>query len=79
MEANWGEISQLLMPALTGLICMGYAVFIFVKGGTHLRGKGWHTKKEAPKSYYFMLFFMLLIGLSSIISTAIRSFYIFDS
>ncbi|HIF15696.1 MAG TPA: hypothetical protein EYQ85_00360 [Candidatus Poseidoniales archaeon] len=79
MDATSGEIWNLLPPALTGLICMGYAVFIFVKGGTHLRGKGWHTKKEAPKSYYFMLFLMLLIGLSSIIFTAIRAFQIFNN
>jgi len=74
-----GEASQLFGSALAALLCMGYAVFIFVKGGVHVEGKGWKTKKEAPKTYFFMLFLMLILGLSSIIFTAISVFHIFYS
>ena len=79
MDITSGEASRLIWPALAGLLFMGYAVFIFVKGGVHVEGKGWQTKKEAPKTYFFMLFFMLLIGLSSIIFTVISVFYVFYS
>ena len=79
MDLTSGEASQLFGSALAALLCMGYAVFIFVKGGVHAEGKGWQTKEEAPKTYFFMLFFMLILGLSSIIFTVISVFHIFYS
>jgi hypothetical protein len=72
MDFTFGEIAQFIPGVLVGLFCLGYAVFIFVKGGVHVRGKGWRTKSEAPKSYYFTLISMALIGLSMIIQSIIR-------
>ncbi len=56
---------------LFGLIFSGgYAAYTFIRQGTHVRGIGWKSKEEYPKSYYFTLgatFFVALISLAAII------------
>jgi len=52
------------------IFCGGYAAYTFIRQGTHVRGIGWKSKKEYPKSYYFTLgvtFFVALISLASMI------------
>ena len=52
---------------LFGLIfCGGYAAYTFIRQGTHVRGIGWKSKKEYPKSYYFTLGVTFLVALMSL-------------
>jgi hypothetical protein len=52
--------------------CGGYAVYTFLKQGTHIRGIGWKSKKDYPKSYYFTLGIMIFISLLSLASIIFR-------
>ena len=54
--------------AITGALCFVYGVFCMVKGGSHVKNVGWRTKEEYPKSYYFTVIFMILLGVSMIVS-----------
>lgn len=62
-----------ILGNLVGLVfCFGYALYTFLKQGVHVKGKGWKTKSEAPKSYYFTLGIMLVIILFSLGSIIFR-------
>ena len=63
------RIATLIPSLIIPILFLGYATFIFVKGGVHIRGKGWKTKDEAPKTYYFMIILMVLLGIAGIIFT----------
>ena len=53
---------------IVGALCFAYGVFCMVKGGTHVKNVGWRTKEEYPKSFYFSVIFMILLGVSMIVS-----------
>ena len=58
---------------LIGMVfCGGYAVYTFLRQGTHVRGIGWKSKKDYPKSYYFTLGIMAFISLFSLASIIFR-------
>ena len=62
-----------LFGNLIGLVfCASYAAYTFVRQGTHVRGIGWKSKEEYPKSYYFTLGIMILIAIISIVSIIVR-------
>jgi hypothetical protein len=54
------------------VFCAGYAIYTFVRQGTHVRGIGWKSKEEYPKSYYFTLGMMIFISLVSIAGIIFR-------
>ena len=54
------------------VLCLGYAIYTFIRKGVHVKGKGWKTKDEAPKSYYITLGVMVLIALFSFVSMVFR-------
>jgi hypothetical protein len=54
------------------VFCLGYAIYTFLKKGVHIKGRGWKTKVEAPKSYYTTLVVMVLIALFSLVSMIFR-------
>ncbi len=54
------------------VFCLGYAIYAFLKKGVHVKGRGWKTKDEAPKSYYITLGVMVLIALFSFVSMVFR-------
>lgn len=54
------------------LFCGGYAIYTFLRQGTHVRGIGWKSKKEYPKSYYFTLAVMFLVALISLGAIVVR-------
>ena len=66
------RIATLIPSLIIPILFLGYATFIFVKGGVHIRGKGWKTKDEAPKTYYFMIVFMGLLGVAGIATTILK-------
>ena len=59
---------RMYINAIVGALCFAYGVFCMVKGGTHVKNVGWRTKEEYPKSYYFNVIFMILLGVSMIVS-----------
>jgi len=68
IELILGSIGNLL-----GLVfCLGYAIYTFLRKGVHVKGKGWKTKDEAPKSYYFTLGIMIFISLFSLGAIIVR-------
>jgi len=63
-----GSIGNLL-----GLVfCLGYAIYTFLRKGVHVKGKGWKTKDEAPKSYYFTLGILIVISIFSLGASVVR-------
>ncbi len=54
------------------LFCGGYAIYTFLRQGTHVRGIGWKSKIDYPKSYYFTLVILVLISLFSLASIIFR-------
>ena len=58
---------------LMGLVfCGAFAVYTFIRQGTHVRGIGWKSKKDYPKSYYFTLGILILISIFSLGSIIVR-------
>ncbi len=62
---NMAEPMSLLGPAV-GLVLLIYVGFCFAKGGTHVKGKGWMTKEEAPKTYIFSQVLYIILANSMI-------------
>ena len=54
------------------IFCLGYGIYLFLKKGLHVKGRGWKTKDEAPKSYYITLGVMVLIAVFSLVSMIFR-------
>tara|TARA_B100001996_G_scaffold382657_1_gene375111 strand:- start:755 stop:991 length:237 start_codon:yes stop_codon:yes gene_type:complete len=48
------------------VFCLGYAIYMFLRKGIHVKGRGWKTKDEAPKLYYIVLGVMLFFALYSV-------------
>lgn len=55
-----------IMNTAIGALIMAYGIFCMVKGGIHVKNVGWRTKEEYPKSYYFGVTLMILLGVSII-------------
>jgi len=62
--------TELIVGSIGNLIafifCLGYAIYTFLRKGVHVKGRGWKTKDEAPKSYYFTLGIMILVSILSL-------------
>ena len=63
-----GEISRLVLPIIISVLLFAYAGYCWVTQKVH-QGKGWKTKDEAPKSFYFTVIILVLIGLGQLFST----------
>ena len=50
------------------ILMFAYAIFCIVRGGAHVKGQGWKTKEEAPKSFYFTVILMIALAVSSFVS-----------
>ncbi|GEM_PF-1375889 len=57
--------------AVMGIFCLIYTSYCIVKGGTHVRGKGWVSKYTNPISYRINLILFFLLGFSMVISNFI--------
>ena len=64
-----GEFSRLVLPIIISVLLFAYAGYCWVTQKVHLKGKGWKTKDEAPKSFYFTVTILVLIGLGQLFST----------
>ena len=63
---NTGLLWSLFGNIIGLVFCGGYDVYTFLRQGTHVRGIGWKSKEEYPKSYYFTLGIMILISILSL-------------
>ena len=54
------------------LFFLGFAIFTFLKGGVHVTGQGWKTKEAAPKTYFFIVVFLGLIGIIGFVFRVLR-------
>ena len=61
-------ITGVVVPVLISLLMFSYAGYLWVKQGVHVRGKGWMSKEEAPKSFYITVVLMVVLGLGQLIS-----------
>ena len=59
---------QLLMA----IACFSYIAYMLVKQKVHVRGVGLKSKEEAPKTYFFMLGFCLLVAIFSLAMIVLR-------
>ena len=57
----------LIIESSIGILLLIYAGFCWVKQGVHVKGKGWKSKEEMPKSFWFSIVLYLLIGLSMLV------------
>ena len=62
--------TELILGSIGNLIafifCTGYAIYTFLRKGVHVKHKGWKTKDEAPKTFYFTIGIMILISILSL-------------
>jgi len=59
---------------LIALLLFGYAAYNFTRGGVYVSGKGWMSKEDATKSYYFTQIIMVVLGIFQIGSGLIKIF-----
>ena len=64
-----GEISRLVLPIVISVLLFAYAGYCWITQKVHVRGKGWKTKDEAPKTFYLTVIILVLIGLGQLVST----------
>ncbi|MBA46001.1 MAG: hypothetical protein CMB31_05385 [Euryarchaeota archaeon] len=62
---------RLFSSIIIGISLLIYAVYCMLKGGTHVRGKGWVSKYSHPISYRINQVLWFFLGLSMIFSNFI--------
>ena len=48
-----------------------YAGYCWVNQGCHHKGKGWKTREESPKGFWFMIVLLLVLSAATIASSLI--------
>lgn len=61
-------VTKFVIPIAVALLMFVYAGYLWVRQGVHVRGKGWMPKDEAPKTFYFTVIFVALLGISQLLS-----------
>jgi len=56
----------LLGGPFPGVLILCYAWYCMSHGGTHIKGKGWKSKEEYPKTYLFNQGLYLILGIGMI-------------
>lgn len=54
------------------MMCFLYAAYCMFHGGFHMKGRGWRTKQENPRTFYFTLFLMYFFALVTLATTFIN-------
>ena len=62
-------LTTLAIPILVSLLMFSYAGFCWMKQKVHVRGKGWQTREESPKMFYFTVGIMILLGIGQLASS----------
>ncbi len=64
------EIARIINFAVAIMMLL-YAGYCWVKQGSHAKGKGWFTRQEAPKTFWFNVIFFTLLSILMIIGNLI--------
>ncbi len=64
-------ITKVVIPVVVAILVLAYAGYLWVRQGVHVRGKGWMAKEEAPKTFYFTVIFLAIIGLFQLLSPVV--------
>ncbi|HJL96833.1 MAG TPA: hypothetical protein QF401_01655 [Candidatus Poseidoniaceae archaeon] len=62
-------LTRVGIPIVISILLFAYAGYCWVNQKVHVRGKGWKTKDEAPKTFYFTVILLVIIGLGQIVNT----------
>ena len=57
------------------MACFLYGAYCMFHGGFHMKGKGWRTKQENPRTFYFTLILMYFIGLFTLATTLFPNWF----
>ena len=57
------KILNLVIP----ILLMVYVGFCWIKQGFHARGRGWITRMESPKMFWFNIILLSVISMSMIV------------
>ena len=60
-------MDRMIIGPIIGLILLAYAAYCWQNEGTHVKGKGWMNKEEAPKSFLFNQMVYLWLGLTMVV------------
>jgi len=56
-------LTTLAIPILVSMLMFSYAGFCWMKQKIHVRGKGWRSKEESPKTFYFTVSILIFFGI----------------
>ena len=62
-------LTALAIPILVSMLMFSYGGFCWMKQKVHVRGKGWQTREESPKMFYFTVGIMILLGIGQLASS----------
>jgi hypothetical protein len=57
---------RLLLPLILSIGLTIFAAYCFYRGEVPVRGQGWKSKDETPKTFFLTVFFFLLLGVLGI-------------
>jgi len=61
------ETAAIILKSSFGVVLLIYVGFCWVKQGVHVKEKGWKSKEEMPKTFWFMISVYLVLALSMIL------------
>jgi len=62
-------LTTLAIPILVSMLMFSYAGFCWMKQKVHVRGKGWRSKEESPKTFYFTVSILIFFGIIQLFSS----------
>ena len=63
MEFN----SRLIINLSIAVLKLSYAGYCWIRQGVHVRGKGWQTRENAPKSFWFSIILYIILGIGMLV------------
>ncbi|MDG1556002.1 MAG: hypothetical protein P8R00_07125 [Candidatus Poseidoniaceae archaeon] len=61
-------VTDVVVPVLISLLLISYVGYCWFNQKVHVRGKGWKTRDEYPKNFYFTLIVLTIIGIGQLAS-----------
>lgn len=63
-------VTGVVVPVLISLLLFSYVGYCWFNQKVHVRGRGWKTKDESPKTFYFTVILLTIIGIGQLASVA---------
>ncbi|MBQ70574.1 MAG: hypothetical protein CMA65_03690 [Euryarchaeota archaeon] len=58
-----GDLLNFIVPVLLML----YAGYCWIRQGVHVRGKGWQSRQEMPKTFWFTIILYVVISIGAVV------------